>query len=42
MVIGDDSIRVGRTVLRTLRDAGVRVTLYPRRAGAWGLRSRSR
>lgn len=39
-VIGDDSIRVGRTVLRTLRDNGVRVTLYPRRAGNWGLHSK--
>jgi len=39
-VIGDDTIRVGRTVLRTLRDAGVRVTLYPRRAGTWGLHSK--
>lgn len=39
-VIGDDSIRIGRTVLRTMRDAGVRVTLYPRRAGEWGLHSK--
>ena len=39
-VIGDDSIRVGRTVLRTLRDNGVRVTLYPRRPGNWGLHSK--
>lgn len=39
-VIGDQTIRVGRRVLRELRDGGVTVTLYPGRSGGWGLHSK--
>jgi len=40
VVVGDSGIRVGRQVLAALRDAGVRVTRYPARSGAWGLHSK--
>ncbi|MDB4931734.1 MAG: hypothetical protein JWM10_4218 [Myxococcaceae bacterium] len=39
-VIGDAGIRVGRSVLSTLRGAGVTVTLFPARTGGWGLHSK--
>ena len=40
VVVGDASIPVGTRILSTLRDAGIRVTRYPRRSGPWGLHSK--
>ena len=40
VVVGDEGIRIGRRALREMRDGRVTVTLYPGRAGGWGLHSK--